>query len=227
MKPQEAPPDVKARLKASYDAMAPAYNAWTVSHTPLRLTYLDKLCSYVPKLTAPDQQPAILELGCGAGVPVLSTMLSRNPSLTATANDMSTTQVDLARGNLAAHADRVRFAPGDMTTAVDDLLAPGSLSAVVALYSIIHLEQEEQRKMVARVAGWLEDGGCLLANFAVEETKGVVMEEWIDEKGWMFWSGLGVEGSVKMVEDAGLKVEVQVVEKGDDETFLWIIAKKC
>jgi hypothetical protein len=56
--------------------------------------------------------------------------------------------------------------------------------------------------------------------------------------GWgMFWSGFAVEGSVRMVEDAGLKVvRNEVREAGDGNLaeddpdygvkFLWIVARK-
>ena len=182
------PENMKERLKASYDAMAPEYNTWTEHDSPLRLQYLEKLCSHAPKLLASNASPKVVELGCGSCHPFLTTLLSRNPSLTATANDMSSTQLQFARDHLQEQSSRVDFHLGDMT---ELKFAPATQTAVVALYSIIHLPREEQELMLENVAEWIEKGGCLLATFSTENVDAVVMEEWLSDKGWMFWSGLG------------------------------------
>ena len=229
MEPQSAPADVKDRLKASYDAMAPQYNQWTEKHHTLRHKYLDKLFELCPQLLATGDNgslsPSVIELGCGAGEPVLSTLLSRNPALKATALDLSETQIELARDNLKAHGSRVEYIAGDMVSSTADA-APGGYTAVIALYSLIHLAQAEQKTMIKRIADWLPKGGCFLASFAKDEIEGVVMEKWLDEKGWMYCSGMGVEGTLRAVEESGLEVLVKEVEVGEDETFLWVIAKK-
>ncbi|KAJ4253998.1 hypothetical protein NW762_010401 [Fusarium torreyae] len=138
----DAPTDLKDRLRASYNAIALRYNSWTERHHYLRQAYLDKLISHCPELTSAkdDEKKQVLELGCGAGDPFLSTLLSRAPSVHVHANDLSDVQLDLARSNLAAHGSRVDFYPRDMMK-LD--FEQGSLTAVVALYSIIHLPQEE------------------------------------------------------------------------------------
>lgn len=219
--------DVKDRLKASYDAMAPEYNAWTgARHNPLRMKYLDELLASNDKLgaaTTDGSSAAVLELGAGAGKPFLQTLLSRTgPHVTATANDMSDTQIGLARVNLEAFAGRVTFRAGDMTRLT---FADGSLTAVVALYSIIHLARDEQADMLAKIAGWLEPGGVLLATFNLEDTAGT-MENWLHEKGWMYWSGLGVEGTKKKLEEVGLTIEKAQIEGDEQEKFLWVVARK-
>jgi ubiquinone/menaquinone biosynthesis C-methylase UbiE len=223
MAPTEAPEDVKARLKASYDAMAGTYNSWTEKHAPLRMQYLDKLCALVPKLTSEDQPSTVLELGCGSGKPFLDALLARGPLVSATANDLSDTQVDLAKENLAAYGERVRFASGDMAAVA---FPDGALTAVVALYSLIHLPQEEQSVMLGRIAGWLEPGGCLLVNVSAGKTSGVVYDQWLHEEGWMFWSGLGIDGTVERLQEVGLTIEVSDVEGDNEESFVWIIARR-
>ncbi|KAH7316556.1 S-adenosyl-L-methionine-dependent methyltransferase [Stachybotrys elegans] len=217
------PPDFKQRLKASYGAMAPIYNVWTEKHSPLRLAYLEKLYAQLPRLRDADKNISVLELGCGAGLPILDTILSRNPKLTAIANDLSDTQISLARKNLAQYDDRVRFAQDDMMR----LSFPeGSLTAVVALYSIIHLPGHEQRDMVATIARWLEPGGCLLATFLPREMPSLVEEKWLDDKGWMYWSGLGESTTLQNLRDAEFRLEACQLEGDEEETFLWIIARK-
>jgi ubiquinone/menaquinone biosynthesis C-methylase UbiE len=220
---QVPPEDIKQRLKASYDAMAPVYNDWTQKHTPLRLEQLDELYAHMPDLL--DKPVHVLELGCGAGVPTLETLLKRNPSLHAIANDLSNTQIALAKENLSPlqASSRVGFVSGDMTQlSVED----GSLAAVVAFYSIIHLPRTEQRGMVHRIAAWLQPGGCMLANFSAVDMPGAVMEKWLDDKGWMYWSGYAEDEMAKAIEGAGLKIERREVKGDGEESFLWVIARK-
>jgi hypothetical protein len=79
------------------------------------------------------------------------------------------------------------------------------------------------------IAGWLKPGGYFLANFAADELEKLEVDKWLDhEKGWMFWSGWGKDGTLKMVKDAGLEVLVEeVVEEVGDATFLWVLARKA
>ncbi|CVK85769.1 related to O-methyltransferase [Fusarium mangiferae] len=222
----EPPADMKDRLRASYNAIAPAYNTWTARHNELRMKYLDKLINSCPELlaTGGTVKKQVLELGCGSGSPFISTLLARAPSVHVHANDLSDVQLDLARHNLAKYQDRVEYHPDDMMK-LD--FAPGSLTAVIALYSIIHLPQEEQRDMIQRVGRWLAPGGVFLSTFGTDEASVIIDEKWIDEKGWMFWSALGKEGVLKVLtQDAGMEVQQAVLEEDADERFMWIISKK-
>ncbi|KFA64825.1 hypothetical protein S40285_01414 [Stachybotrys chlorohalonatus IBT 40285] len=217
-----APPDVKQRLKESYDAVAVKYNDWTQRHHTLRATWLDELYRHVPRLT--EDGAALLELGCGAGLPILTTACERNGKLQVTANDLSPKQLELARSNLAAVDNgRVKYIAGDMTELT---FADNSLTAVVALYTLIHLPAEEQVAMLGKIGKWLEPGGCMLANLSAVKMPGVIMEEWLEPKGWMYWSGLGKEETMKAMDAAGLKVEVEAVQGDAEESFLWLIARK-
>ncbi|CAJ0546627.1 Ff.00g012540.m01.CDS01 [Fusarium sp. VM40] len=222
----EVPVDIKQRLRASYNAIAPKYNTWTERHHNLRQSYLDKLLEHCPELASSNDssKKGVLELGCGSGSPFLTTLLSRSSSVHVHANDLSDVQLDTARKNLATYEGRVDFHPGDMMKLH---FAPGSLTAAVALYSIIHLPQEEQKEMMKRIGSWLVPGGVFLSTFVVDEASVLVEEKWIDENGWMFWSGLGRDEVIKtLANDAGLSIEHAVVEGDAEESFLWIIAKK-
>ncbi|KAF5581644.1 methyltransferase [Fusarium pseudoanthophilum] len=222
----DPPVDMKDRLRASYNAIAPAYNTWIARHDKLRLKYLDKLLHSCPELvsTGDSALRQVLELGCGSGSPFTSTLLARAPSVHVHANDLSDVQLDLARQNLDAYQDRVEFHPGDMMK-LD--FEPGSLTAVVALYSIIHLQQEEQREMIRRIGTWLAPGGVFLSTFGTDEASAIVDESWLNEKGWMFWSGLGKEGVIKaLTGKAGLEVQHAVLEEDADDRFIWIISRK-
>ncbi|KAK3186029.1 hypothetical protein K4F52_005253 [Lecanicillium sp. MT-2017a] len=219
----ELPPDLKSRQKASYDAIARIYNDWTDQHNPLRLRFLDQLCTVCPQLLDSSQTPALLELGCGRGTPTLDTMLARNSGLSVVANDMSEIQIGHAKENLAAYADRAKCIAGDMTKLEfpDD-----SFTAVIALYTFLHLPREEQVEMFRKIAQWLKPGGYLLCNFANEEIAGRVNDKWLHEEGWMYESGYGAEESARKLEEAGFEVEHQSAEGDEMETFVWFIVKK-
>lgn len=236
---QQTPDDLKSRLKASYDAIAPAYNTWTTTNHALRLRFLNRLLDHVvvpdpasSSASSSSKDPFILkalELGCGAGVPVVSTLLSspRGIHFHVVGNDISTTQLALARESVKVQGGpegRVKWIEGDMMS----LSFPEcSVDVVVALYSLIHLPRHEQEVMVRRIGAWLRPGGLMLVNFGAEEVEGVEMDGWLG--GWMFWSGFGVGGSLEMVRGVGgLEVLSQEVtrEDGVDAAFLWVIGRK-
>ena len=107
--------------------------------------------------------------------------------------------------------------------------ATGSLDAVVGMYSIIHLPRVEQVEMLTKISTWLKPGGWFLANFGAEDTAGKEAKNWLmEEQGWMFWSGWGVEGTVEKVKEAGLEVLVRDVlnDVRDGARFLWVLARK-
>lgn len=217
----DAPADFKDRLKASYDAMAPEYNTWTERHMHLRLKYRDELCARAPKLT--EQAAArVLELGCGSGNFLQALFSKAGPQVTAAANDLSDTQLDMARKALAEYAGRISYQAGDMGALT---FPDGSLTAVVALYSLIHLTSPEQVEMLSKISGWLEPGGVLIANFSIEEGSNTI-ENWLHEKGWMYWSGLGAEGTKKKLAEVGLEIEKAEIEGDSEEKFLWVIGRK-
>ncbi|KAH7144217.1 methyltransferase [Dactylonectria estremocensis] len=214
----------KTRLKESYDAIAPVYNAWTVDHSTTRMHYLDQVLQLLPRRNADDPgTPVItaLELGCGAGVPVTEKLLS-DERFSITANDISTTQIETAKATLGT--ERVDWVEGDMMALT---FPDGSLDVVLGFYSIIHLPREEQDVLLERIVAWLKPGGIMLVNFTSVDSESVVAEKWLDDKGWMFWSGWGADAMLEKVKKAGLEVLTSDVKKDEgDAEFLWVIARK-
>jgi ubiquinone/menaquinone biosynthesis C-methylase UbiE len=219
------PENLKARMKESYDTIADDYAAqFTKEDDSIRLGYLDRLV----KLLLDDGKDAanVLELGCGAGIPATKTLLV-NEKLTVriTGNDISTSQLALAKTNLATYEDRLTLVENDMLSLS---FSDATFDAVTGFYSIVHLPREEQTQLMGKIGKWLKPGGIFLANFSAEELPAEQTDKWLDhEKGWMFWSGWGEEGSVKMVEDAGFEVMERKMHQDDgDAKFVWILARK-
>ncbi|KAH7140994.1 methyltransferase [Dactylonectria macrodidyma] len=214
----------KSRLKESYDAIAPVYNAWTVDHSTTRMHYLDQVLQLLPRRNPDDPGASIitaLELGCGAGVPVTEKLLS-DDRFHVTANDISTTQIETAKATLGT--ERVDWVEGDMMALT---FPDSSLDVVLGFYSIIHLPREEQDVLLNRIVAWLKPGGVMLVNFTSVDQESIVAEKWLDDKGWMFWSGWGADAMLEKVKQAGLEVLTNDVKKDEgDAEFLWVIARK-
>lgn len=218
-----APVDIKARLKDSYDTIADVYNDWTKQQFSYRLTYLEKLLALPPFNQTPDEVPAanILELGCGAGIPGTAALLAHGSGVHVIANDISSVQI--ARGKEKLGSERVTWLEGDMMKLE---FQDATFDAVVGFYSLIHLPRDEQVVMLGRIVRWLKPGGYLLANFSSREMESTVNDNWLADKGWMFWSGWGTEGTLEKAKEAGLEVlEADVVQDNVDGSFLWLIAR--
>jgi ubiquinone/menaquinone biosynthesis C-methylase UbiE len=218
------PKDLKSRLKASYDAIAPAYNKWTLkTNHNIRLEKLDRVISH---LTRSKRPALVLELGCGAGIPATERLISY-PNISVTANDLSSTQIAIAKDNLSKHTgfEKVHFVESDMMSLNLPIQA---FDAIVAFYSIIHLPRKEQTILIHRIARWLKPGGYFLANFSEDEFPGSEENNWLgEENGWMFWSSWGGERTIGVIEEAGLIIEERDVQKDDnDGRFLWVLARR-
>jgi ubiquinone/menaquinone biosynthesis C-methylase UbiE len=142
-----------------------------------------------------------------------------------TGNDLSTTQLGRARSNLAGFEDRLTLKDGDMLSLN---FADSTFDAVTGFYSIVHLPREEQTQLMHKIMKWLKPGGFLLANFSAEDLPAAEVKNWMDhEKGYMFWSGWGEKGSLKMVEEVGLEVLMkETYQAAGDTNYIWVLAQR-
>lgn len=210
--------DKKQLVRDGYDGMAESYLAWTLHRPTLRLQKLDQLLQSLPP------KPKILELGCGAGVPVTRILTERMADVVG--NDISPRQLELARQNCPT----ARFVLGDMA-GLD--LEAASFDAVVAFYSVFHLPRHEHPAMLARIHGWLRAGGGLLLNLAAGDSASITNEFFGKD---MFWSSHAPETSLAMIADAGFDIVEQEVRRSEDVEdendpdngvrFLWVLARK-
>jgi hypothetical protein len=114
-----------------------------------------------------------------------------------------------------------------------------NFDAVVAMYSVFHLQRPEQSILLSKISTWLKPEGLLLCCFPSEEIEQLVESNWLEKGAWMFWSSWGKRKSLGMVRDAGLEVIMEQVigdEGSSDDNaeakgnakpkFLWVVAKK-
>ncbi|KAG8630974.1 hypothetical protein KVT40_000114 [Elsinoe batatas] len=176
-------------------------------------------------LSTLGKRPRILELGCGAGIPITRMLLDQGTSVTA--NDISTEQLELAKERCPAATSLA----GDML-AMD--LPLGSFDGVVSFFAIFHLPRDEQRAMFDKIYDWLADGGAFTFNVATTDAAEIKS----DFLGMvMFWSSFGTQENEAMIRDAGFRIlQVEVLEAGDGKlaaedpdhatTFQWVLAEK-
>jgi SAM-dependent methyltransferase len=210
-------------VASGYDQIADRYLEWSLKHNSPRIHYLDAALALVPANAA---AATILELGCGAGTPVLEHLLQHPRATHVLANDISAKQLALAR----ARCPGVTFLPGDMAT-LD--VALQSLDLVVAFYTLFHLPRQQQAEMLARVAAWLAPAGVLVLSLATVDEP-VIRGDFFGAD--MFWSSYGADANRAVVERAGFDVlRADLLGSGDNLSpgdpdyglqFLWIVARK-
>jgi 2-polyprenyl-3-methyl-5-hydroxy-6-metoxy-1,4-benzoquinol methylase len=202
-------------VESGYDQMAEQYLATKDPEDPLALEALEDLATLLPS------EAAVLDLGCGAGVPVTRWLADRGFAVTGV--DVSAKQLELARINVPEGT----FLKADMTEVV---FAPESFEAVVAFHSIIHVPRTEHPTLLESTHRWLEPGGALLATMTVADYEGRD-ENW---EGWgapMVWSHYDMNANVAMLRDAVFEIRYAEPRTGEGtgdetETWLWVLARK-
>ena len=204
--------DPKRIVADGYDAMAERYLAWSdLRPSPTRLRYLALALELIP--AGSD----VLELGCGAGIPMTAALADgRN----VTAVDISATQLALARANVPGAI----FIQADMTSLEFE---PASFDAVVAFYSLTHVPRSEHGDLLGRIRRWLRPGGLFLASMGADDEPGEVEAGWLGVD--MYFSHFGAKANRRLVEKAGFSVEHAEIrvepEDRHDARFLWVVGR--
>jgi 2-polyprenyl-3-methyl-5-hydroxy-6-metoxy-1,4-benzoquinol methylase len=202
-------------VESGYDQMAEQYLATKDPEDPLALRALEDLASLLPS------EAAVLDLGCGAGVPVTRWLADRDFAVTGV--DVSARQLELAR----THVPGGTFLKANMTEVVFGF---ETYDAVVAFHSIIHVPRTEHTTLLERIHRWLKPGGSLLATMTVTDYEGRA-EDW---EGWgapMVWSHYDRKDNVAMLLEAGFEIRYAEPRTGggtgdETETWLWVLARK-
>ena len=200
-------------VEAGYDRVAERYLASKDPEDPTTLAALEELSrGFSPGA-------GVLDLGCGAGVPVTRWLARR---FAVTGVDVSARQLELAR----RHIPRANLIKADM---IDLSFEAESFDAVVAFHSIIHVPRAEHPALLGEIRRWLRPGGAFVATWALGAWEGEE-EDW---EGWgapMLWSHHDGETSLKLLRDAGFAVERAEARTTSgargDESWLWVLARK-
>jgi SAM-dependent methyltransferase len=203
--------DPKGVVARGYDAAAERYLEWSALRpSPARLRYLRIACERIPA------GASVLELGCGAGVPMTAALADGRDVVGV---DISATQVALARRNVPA----ATFIQSDMMALS---FADERFDAVAAFYSLTHLPRDEQPELLRRIRRWLRPGGVLILTMGVEDEPGEIERGWLGVD--MYFSHFTAKKNRRIVEEAGFVVDradvVSEPEDRHDARFLWVVA---
>jgi SAM-dependent methyltransferase len=184
--------DWAERVRRGYDALSYAYRADDADEGRYK-PWLDQLRARL----APGS--AVLDLGCGNGVPVARALAGAGHRVTGL--DISDVQVSRARRLVPA----ATFVRADAAVAQ---FATSSFDAVVCLYALIHLPLATQPALLGRVADWLRPGGWLLAVAGQTAWTGREVN-WLGGPGTMWWSQADAASYRQWLTDAGLEITEQ------------------
>jgi 2-polyprenyl-3-methyl-5-hydroxy-6-metoxy-1,4-benzoquinol methylase len=201
--------DPKLLVAAGYDQIAATYLE-RYGRSQVRERWLGELIVRLP------EKARVLDLGCGAGVPVVRDLAARGFDVVGV--DGSSRQIELAREN----APKAELIQADMTN-ID--FSPASFDAIAAFYSITHVPREEHPILFRRIADWLKPGGPLIASLGSKQCAGWT-GEWLGAE--MFFSHYDSGTNRRLVCDAGFAIEHAevVVQDDEDEQFLWVVARR-
>ncbi len=202
-------------VERGYDRVAERYLDTKDPQDPLTISALEEMARELPP------GAAVLDLGCGAGVPATLWLAERGFSVTGV--DLSERQLELA-GRLVPGAT---FLKADMAW-LD--FGPETFDAVVAFHSIIHVPREEHPELLEKIHRWLRPGGLFLATLTLTDFEG----EDGDWEGWgapMRWSHYDAQTNVAMLRQSGFDLIYVEPRAGGgtgnaEETWLWVLARK-
>ena len=198
--------DYKALVRRGYDACAASYHESRSAEPGAELQGLTR------RLV---DGGAVLDIGCGAGVPIASSLAAR---YRVTGVDVSPEMVRRARRNVPTAS----FVCADVMSV---RLPSSNFDAVVALYSVFHLPREEHALLFRRVHGWLKPGGYFLCTLSHRSEEGYTEQDFFGAT--MYWSNYGLGEYVDMLTEAGFVVlETRSVghERGEDHPL--VLARK-
>lgn len=154
----------------------------------------------------------ILDLGCGAGVPVTKFLVDSGFNVTGI--DFSESMLNLATKNVP----EAKFIKKNMTE-LD--FKDKSFDGLTACYSIIHVPREKHATLFQTFHRVLKPNGIILISMGSTGWEGT--DEFHGTP--MFWSHYAPKKTLQMVTDAGFHIlfEKNIVDGG--EKHYWILAK--
>ena len=182
---REATPDPKDLVRSGYDRCAGAYAARR------RQDDSDLLTPLLDRLADGCQ---ILDLGCGAGVPVTRALAKRH----------AVTGVDISPGMLRlaeAAVPGARFVCSDIA---EVRFPEDSFDAVVAIFVLFHLPREEHPELLRSIWTWLRPGGYFLATLTESGEPPRIEEDFFGVP--MYWSSLGWSDYEGVLERLGFTI---------------------
>ncbi len=169
--------------------------------------YVQKLLKLLPK------HSTVLDLGCGAGVPIDDVLLKAGHEVIGI--DISNEQIKLAR----AYCPRGRYIVGDIADLEEGTY---QVDAVISFYTLFHIPRTEQAKALKIIASFLPKGGMLLLTMGDREFEGSHILHSVP----MWVSQYGTIKNKMLVEKAGFKIVFSEMDSSGGEHHQILMAEK-
>ncbi len=192
-------------VRDGYDRMA---NKYLSERDKLKTSkYLQQLMKYLPK------NARILDLGCGAGVPVDDILIKAGYEVLGL--DISKEQIKLAKKN----CPRGDYAVADIAELKTNEYQMG---AVVCFYTLFHLPRTEHKKMLTVMQSYLQKNGMLLVTMGDREFEGRHLLH-----GEEMWSSqYGTARNHQIICEAGFEILMDEIDRSGGERHQIILARK-
>jgi len=154
----------------------------------------------------------VLDVGCGAGVPVTKFLIESGFDVTGV--DFSESMLKLAEKNVP----KAKLIKKDMTQ-MD--FEGKSFDGLAAIYSVFHVPKEKHFSLFKSFHRILKPRGIMLICLGPDQWEGT--DEYYGVE--MFWSHHAPEESLQMIKDAGFQIiwDKHLVRGGEEQ--YWILAR--
>lgn len=169
--------------------------------------YLDKFMTYLEK------GATILDIGCGAGVPIDSYLIDHGYKIRGI--DISEKQIELAK----KHVPNGEYEVKDMA---DLKTNEYNVDAIVSFYSIFHIDRKLHAGLFKKMATFLPKNGKILITLGYTDWEGTEKFHGQD----MMWSHYDAQKNKALIIQAGFRILFDVIDTSGGEKHLIIIAEK-
>lgn len=194
-----------AEIRKVYNQVGETYH-----HDRLKLRTQRYVTKFLHMLSP---QSYVLDLGCGAGIPVDDVLLQKGHLVTGL--DISPQQVFLAKKNCPTGEFMVRDV---LTLKPEEFAADG----IVCLYTLFHLPRTQHGPWLKTIATYLKPGSPLLITMGEKDFEG-----WHDFYGHQMWSSqFGPDTNRQLLAEAGFEIEIDEIDRSNFEAHQIVLATK-
>lgn len=198
--------DKKELIKYSYNQLAR-------KNLPCRFIFEDwKHLERLANRLKPNSK--ILDVGCGNGIPIDKFLIDKGFDVTGI--DISEEQITLAKKNFP----KGKFFVMDMENIT---LPENSFDAIIAFYSIFHVERSRHYKLLEKFNKLLRGGGYIMITFGAFEYE-KTEEEYEDIK--LFWNSWSKSKNLEILRNTRFQLIYEDIHKSGGDEHLIIFAKK-
>lgn len=156
----------------------------------------------------------ILDIGCGAGVPVDKYLVGRGFRVIGI--DISEKQIELAKKNVP----QAFYKTKDMS---ELQYGEYQVDGVISFYAIFHTPREQHKELFKKINSFLPKDGLILVTMGAGEWEGTE-EDFHGTKMW--WSHYGAEKNKEIIKKAGFKILLDEIDTSGNEKHQVVLAYK-